>query len=165
MRIVTLALCLLGLPALAEPAPATFLQQAAADTIADVEAGRLVQTAAGIPDSVRQLSRDISGEAKQLNERLVKLAGPRAVALANQIPAEDRRALEQLNRLQGAEFTRTYLRYVVADLDHDQALYQAATTLDDPALAQFAREALPQLRNQLMVARAVQDAQVATVPR
>lgn len=163
---LTLALCLFALPALAQQqAPEAFLQQAAADTIADVEAGRLLQGTAGIPDTVRQLGRDISGEAMQLNDRLVKLAGPRNVPLANQIPAEDRQALEQLKHLQGQDFARAYLRYVVTDLERDQALYQAATGLDDAALAQFAREALPQLRNQLMVARAVQDSQVATMPR
>lgn len=165
MLLRVLALCLLSLPAAAQNAPADFLRRAAADTIADVEANRLVQGAVDVPEPVRQLGRQLSAEAVQVNDRLVKLAGPRNVPLANQILPEDRAALEQMGPLQGADFTRAYLRYVIADLERDQALYQAAAGLNDVALAQFAREALPQVRNNLMVARAVQDSQVATVPR
>jgi predicted outer membrane protein len=158
-----LALYLLISPAMAQAplAPDDFIRQAAADTIADVEAARLMQANAETPASVRELGRQISAEAKQANDRLVHLAGPRNVPLANQIPPEDSRALQRLGGLHGGEFTRAYLGYVMADLQRDQVLYQTAARLADEPVAQFAREMLPQLNNRLMVARAVYDAQLA----
>lgn len=167
MRRTALVLCLLASPAVAQQqplAPEDFIRLAAADAIADVEAARLMQGNAGTPAPVRELGRQISAEANAVNDRLVHLAGPRNVPLANQIPPEDSRALERLAGLRGGEFSRAYLGYVVADLQRDQALYQAAARLPDEPVAQFARETLPQLNNRLMVARAVYDAQVAINP-
>lgn len=159
-----IALCLFAAPALAQQAPQgseQFIAQAAADTIADVEAARLIQSATGIPDSVRELGRQISADAMRTNDRLVQLAQPRNVPLANQISPNDRLALDHLGALSGPVLARAYLGYVLADLERDQTLYAAATTLPDEPVAQFARETLPHLNNRLMVTRAVHDAQVA----
>lgn len=159
-----LALWMLAAPAAAqqEPlAPDEFIRRAAADAIADVEAARLVQESAGMPAAVRELGRQISVDAMRINDRLVQLAAPRDVALANQIAPEDRQALEQLGTLTGTALARAYLGYVLVDLERDQSLFAAASSLADPPVAQFARETLPQLGNRLMVARAVHHAQVA----
>lgn len=161
-----LVLVLLPCAALAQPALTAddFIRQAAEDNIADVEAGRLAQLTATVPPSVQQLSRELTGNAMRLNEKLSKLAGARALPLANQIPGADRLALERLSKLQGPAFAREYLRYVLADLEHDRAFFQVASSLDDPAVSQLAKDALPGIEGELRVARALYDAQVAGVP-
>lgn len=141
-----------------------FLRRMAEDTVADVEAGRMAQGTETAPDPVRQLGRQITGEAIAVNDRLSRLAGPRGVRHDNQITAEDRHALERLSKLQGTSFAREYLRYVMADLERDRALLQVATTLDDRPVADFARDTLARVESDLMVARTVYDAQVASNP-
>jgi predicted outer membrane protein len=141
-----------------------FIRQAAEDNIADVEAGRLAQYAGAVPSSIQQLGRQITSDAMQMNDRLTKLAGARSLALGNQIPGTDRQAIARLSTLQGPAFAREYLRYVMADLEHDRALYQIASALDDAPVAKFARDALPELESELQVARTLYDAQVAGVP-
>ena len=166
MRMIIAAVLLLPFSALAQTAMTAddFIRQAAEDQIADVEAGRLAQFAETVPPSVQQLGREITADAMQLNDRLTKLAGARSLALGNQIPGIDRQAIERLSKLQGPAFTREYLRYVMADLEQDRALYQVASTLDDAPVAEFAKQALPALEDELQVARALYDAQVAGVP-
>ncbi|MGE5475508.1 MAG: DUF4142 domain-containing protein [Bacteroidales bacterium] len=162
-----LALCLL-LPALAVAetamSSADFIAQAAADAIAEVEAGRMAQSTATAAPPVQQLGRQIGVEAVQKHERLVQLAESRGLHLGNQISASDRATLERLSRLRGAAFSRDYLRHVMAALEHQRALFQVAQVLDDHALSQFARDSLPTIENQLMVARAVYDSQIAGMP-
>lgn len=166
IRLACLLVLLAAAPALAEPAMTAedFLRQMAEDTIADVEAGRMAQATESAAGPVRQLGRQITGEAMAANDRLARLAAPRGVRQSNQIAAEDRRALERLSKLEGGPFGREYLRYVMADLEHDRALCQVAQGLDDRPVADFARETLARLDTDLMVARAVYDAQVAAGP-
>ncbi len=166
MRLPVLAVLLFPLSALADNAmtPEDFIRQAAEDNIADVEAGRMAQSTETVPASVRQLGRQITADAMHMNDRLSKLAGARAVPLSNQITAADRQVLSRLSKLQGQAFAREYLRYVMGDLEQDRARYQVASTLEDPPVAHFAKEVLPELDKELQVARALYDAQVATVP-
>lgn len=166
MKVLLLGLALSPVAVAAQPAMTAedFLRRMAEDTIADVEAGRMAQGTETAPGPVRQLGRQITGEAIQLNGRLSRLAGPRGVRQDNQIAAEDRQALERLSRLQGTPFAREYLRYVMADLERDRALLQVATALDDRPVADFARETLARVDSDLMVARTVYDAQVASNP-
>lgn len=141
-----------------------FLRQAAESNIADIEAGRMAESTTTVPLSVQQLGRQISGGAMTLNDRLSKLAETHGIKLANQITPADRGALERLSKLQGPLFTREYLRYVLADLERDRAFYQVASGLDDGAVAQFAKEALPEIETELMVARTIYDSQIAARP-
>ncbi|MCR6628997.1 MAG: DUF4142 domain-containing protein [Magnetospirillum sp.] len=100
----------------------------------------------------------------QTHEKLVKLAEQRGLHLGNQITPAHRAALERLSRLQGPAFTRDYLRHTMAALEQQRARFQVAQTLDDPNVAQFAKDSLPDIDTRLAVTRAVYDSQVAAVP-
>lgn len=168
MRLAIAAILLFPILTAANGAAMTaeeFLLRAAEDNIADVEAGRMAQSTDTVPPPVQQLGRRISSDALQINGRLSKLADQRGVHIANQIPPGDRLALERLSKLQGPAFTREYLGYVLADLDHDRGLYQVASGLDDPTVAQFAKDTLTQIETELQMARALYDSQVASAPR
>lgn len=158
-----LVICALLVPTMAAAQSMTagdFIRQAAQDNLADVEAGRMAEGTTTLPPSVQQLGRQMGANAIRMNDYLGQLAAARNVPLDNQIPAADRLALDRLSKLQGAAFTRDYLNYVLADLEHDRALLQVASVLEDVEVAQFARDALGGVEAQLQVAGAVYDAQV-----
>jgi predicted outer membrane protein len=166
MRLPVFAALMLPLSALAQSAMTAedFIRQVAEDNIADVEAGRMAQTSKTVPESIRQLGRQITADAMTINDRLSRLAVARSVPLSNQISAADRQALNRLSKLEGPAFAREYLRYVMDDLEQDRARYQVGSTLDDRPVADFAKQALPELDKELQVAQALYDAQVARAP-
>ncbi|MBC7906255.1 MAG: DUF4142 domain-containing protein [Rhodospirillaceae bacterium] len=161
-----LVICALLVPAVGAAQSMTaedFIRQAVEDNLADVEAGRMAEGTGTLPLSVQQLGRQISSSSMRMNEELSRLAASRGIVPANQIRASDRHTLERLSKLQSGTFTREYLRSVLADLEHDRALFQIATALEDPGVAQFARNTLPEIEKQLQVAGAVYDAQVGSM--
>lgn len=161
MRFVLAALAVL-LPAIAQAAMAgdDFLRRAVMATSTEIEVGRMAQAANTVSPSIQTLGRQAVAEAMVTGGRLVELAVARGVAVDGRVDDGDRAALDRLSRLRGAAFTRDWLGVILDRLERRQALFQVADDVDDPELAQFVRDALPQISLRLMVLRAVYDAQI-----
>lgn len=145
--------------------PKDFVQEAIQDNIADVEAGRVAQGVQSAPAAVQRLGQRITASSIEMNGDLAKLAQRMNVPVTNQLIPQDRQELDRMSTLQGQEFGRQYLQYVIADLRHDIQLYQQATEAEDPMLAHFARQVLPTLEETYALAQQVQEQQTAQQPR
>lgn len=142
-----------------------FIHNAIRDNVGDVELGRLAREHEDAPHSVRQLGAIIATENIEINGELARLAQSQGVAVTSQLLDRDRETLEQLSGLRGDEFTNAYLSHVVTELERDLERYQeAARTVDDAAIRQFAETTAPRIQRQLQTARAVHDAQTAANP-
>lgn len=143
-----------------------FVQQAIQDNIADVEAGRIAQSIQTADPSVRQLGQRITAQSIEMNGDLAKLAQRMNVPVTNQLVPDDRQALDRMAKMQGQQFSRDYVGYVISDLRQDIEMYQqAAAQAEDPMLAHFARQVLPTLQETYAMARQVQEQQTAEQPR
>ncbi len=145
--------------------PKDFVQQAIQDNIADVEAGRVAQGVQSAPAAVQQLGQRITASSIAMNGDLAKLAQRMNIPVTNQLIPQDRQELDRMATLQGQDFGRQYLQYVISDLRHDIQLYQQATQAEDPMLAHFARQVLPTLEETYALAQQVQEQQTAQQPR
>ncbi|MGE5545475.1 MAG: DUF4142 domain-containing protein [Solirubrobacterales bacterium] len=162
------AVLLAALPAMAqreEPlTPEDFLKRAMQDNIADVEIGRLVQSDPSLPADVQAVGREISRRSLDLSGELTKLSAELKIPVGNQISEQDRQMIQRLSRMQGAEFVREYLQYVVNDLEHDATLYEKGAQSDNPSVRRVASQALPAVKADVARAREVYDQQVANKP-
>ncbi|HTH17526.1 MAG TPA: DUF4142 domain-containing protein [Magnetospirillum sp.] len=136
-----------------------FIRQAGSQAVAAMEAGRMAQATDSAPASVRQLGRDLGSSAAATNQHLQDLAAGAQLPLPAQLEPAERNTLERLSHLRGPAFTRGYLSHATDLLERQRALFQVATTVEDAGLAQLARDTLPTLENQLLVADALHDAQ------
>lgn len=166
--IVAAMLAFAAAPALAQQAETLateeFIRSAIQDVIADVEIGRMARSDPATPEAVQKVGQAVTDGAMGMNDGLSRLAAQNGVAVANQLEPQDRAVIQQLSKMQGDEFNRQYLQYVIGDLEGNIRLYRKAAEGDNPAVKQFAQDTLPRLESTLAIAREVWDQQVATQP-
>lgn len=165
MRTVPVFVALLGMaaPVWAQEALTAdeFVRQAVEDNIADGEIGRMVQNDPSLPQGVQQVGLALARSSTRINGALVDIAAQTDVRLSNTPSEQDRQMIQRLSRLEGEEFTREYLQFVINDLERDATFYQEATEIESPEISQLAKETLPVLQTNLAMARKVWDEQVA----
>ncbi|MEW5727813.1 MAG: DUF4142 domain-containing protein [Pseudomonadota bacterium] len=165
MRTVALiaASLLVSAPALAQEklTAEDFVRQAVEDNRADVEFGRMVRNDPALPPGVHQVGRMLERSSTQMNGALAKLAQDNDVRLGTSLAEQDRQMIQRLSQMQGAEFTREYLQFVINDLERDIKFYQDAVEVEAPDVSQFAQETLPVLQTTLAMAEKVWEEQVA----
>lgn len=141
-----------------------FVREAIRDNLADIEAARLAQANAAATPTVQQLGARIARDATQTSAQLARLASERNTQVSSDLAAEDRMALDRIGKLQGQEFGRQYVQWLVTDLEQDQRLYQQAAQSGDPAVSQLARQALAAIQANLQAAKDIQASQAAAAP-
>lgn len=144
--------------------PSGFIRRAIEDNIAAVEAARLARKMPDAPDPVRQLGERIGEDNTRWSGKLALLADRHGVRVSAQLPRNDRAVLDGMSKLRGTEFTRAYLEYVIDDLNGTIGLYRQAERSQDQTVADFARQTLPEMEDQLRTAQAVYGAQLAAEP-
>jgi len=90
----------------------------------------------------------VTAHAAMTAEDFIRQAGSQAVA-----------AMEAGRMAQATDSAPASVRHATDLLERQRALFQVATTVEDAGLAQLARDTLPTLENQLLVADALHDAQ------
>lgn len=138
-----------------------FLRQAIEDNVADVEFGRMVRADPSLPSGVHQVGQALARTSAEMTGTLVRLAGAAGVPPTTEPAEQDRQMIQRLSRLQGDEFTREYLLYVINDLERDIKFYQGAAEMDSPDIRRFAQDAVPVLQTNLATAEKVLEEQTA----
>lgn len=147
-----------GLPGAAslEPAEASFLVQSARDTMAAVQAARVVARKSGHP-KVRAYARRLQRELGEVSEALQGMADARGVALLEPQSGEGYRALEALDGLQRSRLDWAFMQEFGVDARQRDIVryeWQSREGLD-PELQGFVETTLPRLREQLQAGVAV----------
>ena len=137
-------------------ADARFLQAAAGSGQFEMQAAQLARQRAGSGE-VKAYAAKVREQHRAMNGDLQALAGRKHVTLPEQPAEPDRRTLEQLDGMQGADFDALYIQKAAVDA-HVIAnrLYEtAAREAEDPEVRDFAVQALPTVAEHLAMGRAL----------
>src|SRR5207253_1863454 len=124
-------------------------KEAACGGRAEVQLGQLaLQRAAN--QAVREFGRRMVQDHAKANQELMDIASRQGVALPKELDRKQREAFERFSQLQGREFDREYMKYMVKDHKHDLAAFKKeAKEGRDPAVKEFASKTLPTLEEHL----------------
>jgi len=132
---------------------AAFMQEAAMDGMLEVELGRLaVQNAAS--DEVKRFGQQMIDDHNNANEELKSLAQTEGVTLATHLDSKHAKELQRMQKLNGAQFDREYLKMMHED--HHKAIKlftDEGFRGDDPEVKGFALRALPTLNGHLTMVK------------
>jgi putative membrane protein len=132
-----------------------FLQRAMQNSLTEVELGKLAghnARSTGINALGSRLARDHG----RIGTMIGLISKDKGIKLPTALDADHRAVVERLSAKTGTEFDVAYTELMVAEQDRAIAMFMAATTSDDPDLAEFARRALPTLREQKRLALSFQ---------
>jgi putative membrane protein len=131
-------------PAVSEQ-DANFLKSAHPLAEASLAAARLAIVKAEA-EPVRKLGRDIIADQTTANEELKRLALQHGVSLPQGVPAERKKALDQLARASGVAFDREYLRQQKDDSSATLRLFQEQVRSGTGQFKVYAEATLPRLQ-------------------
>jgi putative membrane protein len=133
-----------------------FMMDAAKDSMAEVELGRLAAER-GQSDAVKQFGQRMATDHGKANDELKKLADQKGVTLPSELDRAHARARERLAKLSGIEFDREYVKDMVKD--HKKAVSEfqkESQKAKDPELKSWAGQTLPTLQDHLKSAQSLQ---------
>ncbi len=142
-------------PAVAVPGTDQFLEKATQNAMTEVALGKLAEKNArsmGINALGNRLARDHA----RMNMILGLISQDKGIPIATALDSEHRAIVAALSSKTGAEFDVAYTALMVSDHANAIALYSEAAAGDDPALAAYAKSALPALREQKRLADSFQ---------
>ena len=128
-----------------------FLQKAMQNSLAEVELGKLAghnARSTGINALGSRLARDHG----RIGTMIGLISKDKGVTLPTALDADHRAVVESLSAKTGSEFDVAYTQLMVAEHERAIAMYTKAAESSDPDLAEFARRALPSLREQKRLA-------------
>ncbi len=130
----------------------TFIVEAAAADLAEIQLGELAQQRAANP-AVRAFARRMVQDHTSAHQQLSRLAAGQ-VTMPSTLDREHEEAKARLAQQTGAEFDRQYLALMVRDHQHAVELFrhQAGSTTPSPLRA-FAQTLLPKLEEHLRMAQ------------
>ena len=135
------------------PADRTFVRQAAAAGMAEVEMGRLATSKASNAD-VKQFGQRMVDDHSKANDELKAWAAKKNVTLPAELEAAHKATHDRLAKLSGDAFDRAYMKQMVAD--HNKAVQdftRASKTAKDADLKAWAEKTLPTLQEHQKMAR------------
>ncbi|MBK1612068.1 hypothetical protein CKO44_01100 [Rubrivivax gelatinosus] len=134
-----------------------FLEHAAAGGMAEVALGNMAKERASNPQ-VRQFGERMVQDHTGANQEVTRLAVARGVGTPAESDRRQRRSLDKLSQLKGAEFDREFMKAMVDDHERTVELFEKQSRSgDDAELKAFATKTLPTLRDHLQAARALHD--------
>jgi len=140
----------------------TFMKEAAVGGMTEVELGNVAQQNAKHED-VKEFGARMVQDHGKANDELQAIAQQKNVELPKQLDAKHAQTRDKLTRLQGGEFDRAYMREMVQDHAADLKKFrQAAQTLTDPDLKQFAAKTLGIIEQHDKMARDITQSLTAT---
>ncbi len=132
-----------------------FVNKAAETGMAEVELARLGEQK-GSSDQVKDFAKKLADDHTKANDELKRIAGDMNVNLPSEMDSRDRKALDRLQNLSGAQFDREFLRMAQQHHQQDVQLFQhQAKNGENEQLKSFASNTLPTLQNHLETARSM----------
>ena len=131
-----------------------FLKEGAASILLEVETGQLALQKTN-NQALKKLSNQVVEERLAIMEELKKLSSLKNVTLPN-ISENQHRELEDLQKLNAAEFDKEYLSFIIELFEEDTRKFEkAANNANSPEIKVFASKSLPTLRKHLDAARSL----------
>ncbi|HEX4441291.1 MAG TPA: DUF4142 domain-containing protein [Thermoanaerobaculia bacterium] len=135
------------------PALKSFAMKAADGGMAEVELGRLAAQKAS-NDRVKQFGQKMVDDHSKANNDLKAAAGQEGIELPADTSAKDKKLVQKLSGLSGAEFDKAYMDAMVKDHVEDVHEFEkAAKAPGDSPVKAFATNTLPTLKDHLQMAR------------
>jgi len=136
-------------------ADAKFLTEAAHGGMAEVEMGRLASER-GSSDAVKQFGQRMVADHGKANDELKQLAQQKGLTLPTDLDSKDRKAMDKLSKLSGAEFDKAYMKDMVRDHDKDVKDFQRESQkAHDADVKSWAAKTLPVLKEHQQEAKQV----------
>jgi putative membrane protein len=124
--------------------PTVFVKSAALGELTGIELAKLAQSKsqdAGIRSFAARVLKDQSAA----HAELAALARRKRMDVPTSLVYEDEERVKQADGKSGAEFEAWYAQQMITESQKAVALFQAASKMEDAALAAFARKTLPTL--------------------
>lgn len=133
----------------------SFLKEAAAGGLAEVELGQLAAEKASNPEVKKFAERMVADHGKA-NDQLKEIAARKGIDLPTEPSAEHKATKERLSNLSGDEFDKAYMADMLSDHKKDVAAFRKESTEGkDPAVKEFATKTLPTLEDHLKEAESI----------
>jgi putative membrane protein len=133
----------------------SFMEKAARDNLAEVEAGKLAASKAS-SDSVKKFAEQMVQDHGKAVDELKSIAMSKGVDLPDATDRKHPRMEKGLEKKSGAEFDRTYMNDMVKEHQKDLKEFQkAAKEARDPEVKAYAEKGANMVRGHLDMARQV----------
>ena len=135
----------------------SFWTEAADGGLSEVEMGKMAVKKAQNPE-VKKFAQMMITDHSKANNELKAVAAKQKITLPTEIGPRNRSTIDELNKLEGANFDREYVQAMVDDHEADVQMFedQAQDDSDSQAKA-FAAKALPVLKKHLEAIKAIQS--------
>jgi putative membrane protein len=139
-----------------------FVETAAAESMAEVELGKLAQQK-GSNDEVKKFGARIATDHGKASEELKRLAKAKGIDL--RADARSHKELEQFTKISPERFDGVFMTHMVRDHKKDVVAFRKqAKEGKDPQVKAFAEKTLPTLEEHLKLAQATQSAVAGAKP-
>jgi putative membrane protein len=135
----------------------TFIMEAAAGGMAEVELGRLASQKASRSE-VKEFGQMMVDDHTKANNELMEIAQEKGLAAPHALKPQDKTTEDQLSKLAGQAFDRAYMQHMVKDHKKDVALFRKQSTgASDADVKEFASSTLPTLEKHLKRAQELEQ--------
>jgi putative membrane protein len=129
-----------------------FIEDAAKGGMAEVELAKIAQERASSPE-VKQFAQKMEHDHSQANQKLRELAQEKGVTMPSGPKLSQNHEASKLMKLQGREFDREYMDYMVKEHKKDvKEFKKQAEKAKDSDVKNFAQETAPKLEHHLQMA-------------
>jgi putative membrane protein len=133
----------------------SFLTEAVAGGLAEVELGQLAAEKSSNPEIKKFAERMVTDHGKA-NDQLKQIAAQKGIDLPTEPSATHKATKERLSKLSGDEFDKAYMSNMLSDHKKDVAAFRKESTEGkDPELKEFATKTLPTLEGHLKEAESI----------
>ena len=113
----------------------------------------------GKNSQVKQFGARMAEDHAKAGDELKRIATGKGLTLPQAPSPEDKREMDKLAKLSGADFDRAYMSHMVADHKKDIAEFEKeASSGQDADIKAFAAKTLPTLREHLKLAMSAEEA-------
>ena len=134
---------------------AAFLRDAAADSLAEVQMGRIALDKSSSAQ-VKELAQRIIDDHTKANDQLMTIAQRKQVTLPTAPMPKQKAEADKLQAMSGSAFDKAYARMMVKDHRKAVKLFgMESQKASDPDIKQFASATLPVLKTHLQMAEAI----------
>jgi putative membrane protein len=142
-----------------------FVKEAATGGMMEVELGKIAADKAA-NDKVKAFGRQMQEDHGKANEELKTLAANKGVKIPTALEGKQKRTVDRLSKLSGAEFDRQYMRTMIEDHKEDlKAFEREADKAKDADVKQFASKYAPMIKKHLDMAQTTgEQLKVASKP-
>jgi len=143
----------------------TFIMEAAAGGMAEVQMGKLATEKASSED-VKRFGRMMVDDHTKANNELMKIAKDKQLMPPHALKPQAQETYDKLSKLSGEQFDRQYMQEMVEDHAKDVAEFKKASqSASDPDVKEFAASTLPTLQKHLDDAKDIHGKLMGHGPR